>query len=384
MEVSGVFVLGRGETDGGREGEERPTGYIGRYRALDGSAGADLFLDFDSPHAMLVVGKRGYGKSYTLGVIAEELARADGVAPTLLDPMGIFDTLADPADDEPVPATVIDTPTVKPDALDPMSWCSLLALSPESGAGTLLWRAAREASTLDGMRAAVRETRAPDGEIRSALNHITLAESWGIFDEHGLDASTLAGGEATVLDLSGLDSAPMNAVCRAVGETLYHSRLEGRIDRLPWLLVDEAHIFFDGVAAQTLEMLLTRGRAPGASLVTATQRPSSIPAVGISQSDILVSHRLTARADLQALEAVQPTYLNVTLDERLPTRPGEVTIVDDATETVHSARIRRRETPHGGGSPRASDVVSSGGRQTRDRKQRGVARQRGDAQQIGE
>jgi len=101
------FVLGR---DGDREAG--PVGRLGSYRALDGSDGAPLHLDLDGPHAMLLVGKRGYGKSYTMGVIAESLARSPGVAPVLVDPMGAFDTLAESADGEAVPASVVGEPTV--------------------------------------------------------------------------------------------------------------------------------------------------------------------------------------------------------------------------------------------------------------------------------
>ncbi len=347
-----VFVIGRGTDD---HIEETPTGKLGRYRALDGSDSAALCLDLDTPHAMLIVGKRGYGKSFTLGVIAEELARADGVAPTIVDPMGVFGTLTETADGEPVPAEVIEHPAVTPETFDPKSWCSLLALSPESGAGGLVWQAAQDEVTLAAMKANVRDASASERDTRTALNHLELADSWGIFDVAGLDAETLASGGVTVLDVSGLDTAPMNAVCRGVGEALYRARLDSAIDRLPWLLVDEAHTFFDGVAGSALQLLLTRGRAPGVSLVTATQRPSAIPDVGISQSDILVSHRLTAADDLAALEAAQPTYMTTGYGEQMPTEPGEVAIIDDATETVHAAQIRHRDTPHGGESPRASD-----------------------------
>jgi len=90
------FVIGREEgVDFG------PAGDLGSYRALDGSEGAPLHIDLDGPHAMLIVGKRGYGKSYTLGVIAESLARAEGVAPVIIDPMGVFDTLGQESDGEP-------------------------------------------------------------------------------------------------------------------------------------------------------------------------------------------------------------------------------------------------------------------------------------------
>ncbi|MFC6757800.1 MULTISPECIES: ATP-binding protein [Haloarcula] len=346
------FVIGREEgIDFG------PAGDLGSYRALDGSEGAPLHIDLDGPHAMLIVGKRGYGKSYTLGVIAESLARARGVAPVIIDPMGVFDTLGEEADGEPVPTTVVDDPAVTPRSLDPKSWCALLGLSPESGAGGLVWQAAGNCDSLAEMRAHVEETDAPKVDKRAATNHISLAESWGVFDEDGMTAADLGQSEITVVDVSGLDSAPMNAVARGIGEALYRARVDRDIPRLPWVLIDEAHTFFEGVARSALETILTRGRAPGVSLIMATQRPSVVPEVAVSQSDILISHRLTSEVDLEALDAAQPTYMKSSLGERLPTGPGEVVIIDDSTETVHAAQIRRRATPHGGDSPNASDVT---------------------------
>lgn len=359
------FVIGRGtDASGG------PVGHLGSYRALDGSLGAALGLDLDGPHAMLVVGKRGYGKSFTMGVIAEELARSSGVAPVIVDPMGVFTSLTSRAtgeccDDEsdtgdehtdPVPATVLERPAVAPDSLDPQSWCALVGLSTESGAGSLLWRAAQRASTLEGMRSTIDAADAPTADKRAATNHLDLADSWGVFDANGIDAGDLSGPEVTVVDVSGLDAAPMNAVVRGIAESLYRARIDGTIDRLPWLMIDEAHTFFSGVAQPAIETILTRGRAPGVSLVSATQRPSAVPAVGISQSDVIISHRLTAQADLEVLEAAQPTYMNASLTDRMPERPGEIVVIDDATETIHTAQVRLRDTPHGGDSPRASEV----------------------------
>jgi len=345
------FVIGRATGP-----EAGPTGDLGAYRARDGSAGASLYLDLDGPHAVSVVGKRGYGKSYTLGVVAESLARERGVAPVVLDPMGVFGSLAEPADGQPVPATVLEAPAVTPDSLDPRSWCDLLGLAPESGAGGLVWQAASDSDSLAAMRDHVADSDAPNADRRAAVNHIDLAASWDVFDPAGLGAADLAGGEATVIDVSGLDAAPTNAVARGVGEALYRARVDRDIARLPWLLVDEAHTFFGGVARSALETLLTRGRAPGVSLVMATQRPSVLPEVAVSQSDILVSHRLTSEVDLEALATAQPTYMDGSLSERLPAEPGEVVVVDDATETVHAARIRQRATPHDGDSPSAGEV----------------------------
>jgi hypothetical protein len=328
---------------------------LGVHRAPDGSDGGPVALDIDRPHVGLVVGKRGYGKSYTLGVLAEGLARAPGVAPVVVDPVGVFDTLA--RRPENVPATVESNPVVTPGALGPPAWCETLGLDPESTAGTLVWSAAANAETLSEMCAHVSRSDAPEGPRWAASNHLSLADDWGVFGADGLDPVALGDGAVTVLDVSGYGRAPANALVRGVADALYAARVEGTVDRLPWLLVDEAHVFFDGVADGALRTLLTRGRRPGVSCVLATQRPEAVPDVVTSQADLTVAHRLTARADRRALERARPAYADAPVDGRTPTVPGEATVVDDATETVHTVRVRERDTPHGGASPRASAVT---------------------------
>ncbi|WP_276270526.1 ATP-binding protein [Haloarcula litorea] len=332
----------------GRERGDGPTGRLGHYRARDGSPGAAVDVDLNRPHAGLVVGKRGAGKTHTLGVLLEGLAAADGVAPVVADPMGAFGPLADAGIGR------VEPPRVSADALGPRAWCSLLGLAPESGAGALVWRAASEAETLAGMRERVADCDAAAAARRAAANHLDLAAAWGVFDADGLTATDLCDGDATVLSLSGLDRAPANAVLAAVAGALYGGRVAGAVDRLPWLLVDEAHAFTDGVAGRPLRRLLTRGRRPGVSCWLATQRPSALPDVAVSQADLLVAHRLTSERDVAALRGARPTYLDA-LDERLPTETGAALVVDDATETVHHVRVRERRTPDGGASPRAVD-----------------------------
>ncbi|WP_134669508.1 ATP-binding protein [Halorussus marinus] len=350
-------ILGRRESE---SDPERPAGHLGSYRARDGSPGARVRLDFESSHAGVVVGKRGYGKSYTLGVLAEELADSMGVAPIVADPMGIFDSLGT------LGAEVVAEPRVAADALGPRTWCDLLGLAPDSAVGALVWRAAAARATLEGMQSFVAgaDTEADRSTRRAAENHLALADSWDAFAPDGLTAADLLGDppeaasetrSGVVVDLSGLDAEAANAVVRGIARDLYDHCVRERPARLPWLLVDEAHAFFDGVAGPALRTVLTRGRQPGVSLVAATQRPAALPAVAVSQADLLFAHRLTSRADIDALGDARPTYVASALGERLPENPGEALVVDDATESVHAVRIRERETAHGGGGSRASD-----------------------------
>ncbi|MGM0592132.1 MAG: ATP-binding protein [Halobacteriota archaeon] len=340
-------VLGR------RVGASGVAGRLGTYRARDGSDGGHVGIDFERPHAGVVVGKRGTGKSYTLGVLAEAAARVEGVAPVVVDPMGVFSGLAD--GDEDVAARVVDHPTVRADAVAPSAWPALVGLDPTEAAGSLVWRAASETATVEGMCEHVAEASTPAATRRAATNHLRVAESWGVFDSGGLTAEALLTDAVTVLDLSGYRPAATNAVVGAVARAVYESRIGESTDRLPWLLVDEAHAACAGVAEDAIRTLYTRGRAPGVSAVLATQRPSALPSVAVSQSDLLVAHRLTAVGDIEALAAATPTYLRGAIDARLPTERGCALVVDDATESAHLVRIRRRVTPHGGGEPRVSE-----------------------------
>ena len=358
-------VLGRADgadgsatVDGGRS----QTIHLGAFLARDGSDGAAVGIDADAPHAVVVFGKRGTGKSYTLGVFAEGLADASGVVPIVADPMGVFGGLTAAG------GQVVD-PVVRPDAIPAAAWPGLLGLDPAGGPGSLLWRIVADAvnddarpcealsPSISALRRAASAADAPASTRRAVRNHLGLAESWGIFDANAPSATAFVrAGMPTVLDLSGLAEAAAAAVVRAVARELYDARVDGAVDRLPWLLVDEAHAFFGGVADPALRTLLTRGRAPGVSLVCATQRPGVLPSVAVSQSDLLVAHRLTAGPDVSALAAAEATYLAGDLASRLPTGTGEALVVDDASETAHTVRVRRRRTPHGGDSPRASDV----------------------------
>lgn len=67
--------------------------------------GMPVNMDLVSPHVMLVAGKRGSGKSYTLGLIAEELARAMArreieVAVVIIDTVDVFRLMVEPNNEQ--------------------------------------------------------------------------------------------------------------------------------------------------------------------------------------------------------------------------------------------------------------------------------------------
>lgn len=338
-------VVGRTSGEGG------PTASLGHHRATDGSTGSPVGVDLNRPHAACVVGKRGSGKSYTLGVLAEGIAASDGVTAVVVDPMGAFEGLTDCG------ARVDATPTVAPGSVPPHAWCSLTDLDPASGAGSLVWRAAveRGADGLDAMREWVAGTDAAAPARRAARNHLDLVATWGVFDPGARPVADWLTSDPTVLDVSGLPRPAMNAVCLATASGLYEACVRGADGPLPWLLVDEAHAFVDGTAGRALDTVLTRGRTPGVSLVLATQRPAALPETAVSQSDLLVAHHLTGEREIAAANAARPSYHAGSFADTLPSEPGAALVVDDATETVRTVTVRERRTPHEGHEPRATE-----------------------------
>ncbi|ERH12942.1 MAG: hypothetical protein J07HB67_01973 [halophilic archaeon J07HB67] len=191
---------------------------------------------------------------------------------------------------------------------------------------------------------------------RVAAVHLRRAREWGVFDPAGLDPRALVDRpEPVVVDCVDLSEPAANAVVRVLARGCYDHTLSGDADRLPWLLIDEAHVRFDGVAGPALDRLFTRGRAPGVSVVCATQRPAALPATAVSQADLLVAHALTSEADVSQLAATRPTYLDGEFRARLPDERGVALVVDDTSEVAHTVRVRGRRTPHGGGTPRVSE-----------------------------
>ncbi|MDL5503713.1 MAG: DUF853 family protein, partial [Candidatus Methanoperedens sp.] len=89
-----------------------------------------------------------------------------------------------------------------------------------------------------------------------------------------------------------------------------------------WMFIDEAHLFLPRDArTPATDILVTewlrQGRQPGLSIIFATQRPAALHPDVMSQSDIIICHRLTAQDDITALEAVRPTYMREGIGDSL-------------------------------------------------------------------
>jgi uncharacterized protein len=94
------IILGRDESDKKKFGDRGLVflgkGYVkmGQYTSLSNK----IFMDVARSHVVLIAGKRGSGKSYTIGVMAEEIANlptevSQNIASLIFDTMGIYWTM---------------------------------------------------------------------------------------------------------------------------------------------------------------------------------------------------------------------------------------------------------------------------------------------------
>ncbi|MBI4919486.1 DUF87 domain-containing protein, partial [archaeon] len=221
---------------------------------------------------------------------------------------------------------------------------------------------------------------------QAAINRFTSAEQWGLFSEKGTPIKELVkGGEITVLDMSPYAVMPngWKIKCLAMGfvcSKLFIERMKVRKEEeqqsiqsaihfvggkkvksdLPnvWICIDECHEFLPRTgktgATDSLLTLLREGRQPGIALVLATQQPGKIHTDAMTQSDVILAHKLTAKVDTEALGSLMQSYLRKSLDielQYLPGVPGACLAIDDVNEKIFPMRVKPRVSWHGGGAP---------------------------------
>lgn len=232
--------------------------------------------------------------------------------------------------------------------------------------------------TIQDIISRIRDDNETSVDVRNALtNMLTVANQWGVFGKSGVDIdSMIKPGEIAVVDVSRLRATEAwsvrNFLVAIISRKVYQRRLvarkeeevakitgenQGKRSPVVWLIIDEAHNFVpsdsDTVSSEPLKIIAKQGREPGVSLVVITQMPNKVHQDILSQTDIVVSHRLTSRDDINALHSVMQTYHSEDLWKNinsLPKWPGAVIVLDDNLEKIFPVAVRPRLSWHAGGT----------------------------------
>ena len=362
-----MIVIGRSESKVARLGTTLSVCMGKTFDTKDSglALGERVYLDVNEPHMVLVCGKRGYGKSYTLGVVAEGLLSLPpeakhSIALVIIDAMGVFWTIQQASgsagaeltewDIEPkgFPMTVYypqglaekyrpygqffhEGFQLYPSELDLTDWLYLLEIGEAQAQAGLLSQILKKVKALRGRYYALEDILEALGESDVADNIVAALErkiekaiGWGIFSDQGKrleDVFQL--GSALIFDLSGAGELPWNVrtlltalLCRKMYSKRSFVRTNEEIAKiygeqtalafpLVWLFIDEAHLFAPAEkatpATEPLLEWVRQGRRPGLSLVMATQQPGALDRRILSQCDTLIVQRLTAGQDSAAI-----------------------------------------------------------------------------------
>lgn len=424
------IILGRDEAERKKFGT-RGTILLGKHYVKMAQVTAlsqQVFLDLNRAHVVLVAGKRGTGKSYSLGVVAEGIATlpqefSHKVCVVIFDTMGIYWTMKYPnhrdesllqewgLEGKGIDAVKIYTPggffksyreqgiptdhpfSIKPSELRSEDWNLTFDLTMNDPIAVfieriiLVLRKEKQEYDMNDILNAIRTDVKEDIHIRNAAeNRFLAADSWGVFKRESTPLKELMqGGQITVIDLSCYATMPngwkiKNLVTGLVCERIFIERMiarkneefeaihsaihyiaaEEKQSELPvvWVMLDEAHEFLPVIgktpATDALITLLREGRQPGIALLLATQQPGKIHTDAMTQADIVLAHRLTAKVDTDAFGSIIQSYLRTGLDlelANLPKVPGACIVVDDVNERMYPIRVRPRFSWHGGSAP---------------------------------
>ena len=225
--------------------------YIGKNVSYPGGEYEEMgktYLDIVSPHCMLVLGKRGTGKSYTLGVIAEGFAKlkkkySDNLSLILVDTMSVFHSLKKENTNEKE-IDMMEDFDIEPDSweedvkilvpeaavreacrndkklhydeilkialsrVEVHEWLELFDLKITTSAGTLLSQVIsklkREGdfSFKDIYCKISDESKAEERTKKSLKTLFQMIQELEIFSETGMDEEIVESGKITVLDIS--------------------------------------------------------------------------------------------------------------------------------------------------------------------------------------
>lgn len=428
------IVLGRDIKDKKKFGEKGAV-FLGKQYVMMGkekSLANAIYLDVVRPHVILVAGKRGSGKSYSLSVIAESMTQlpkevSENIGILMIDTMGIFWTMKYPNYRD---ATLLEKWDLKPEGCDvkvfvpygvfeemkaegipvdePFSitasemsgidWCTTLGIEPIEPMGILIERTIAKLKETgkpydmqDMINAVNADTKSEKRERDAVANRFVAVREWGIFMKEGTHLEKfIIRGKATILDISRYSHMVGAFSIRAmvvglVMKKLLEERIKARkIEELAqiekgwtffdvkykekvktmvpivWVFVDEIHEFLPlhgkTMATGPLVQVIREGRQPGVSLIVATQQPGKVHTDVLTQADLVISHRITAKLDIDALNEIMHTYLAFNITQylnMLPNIKGCALALDDKQERLFDIQVRPKHSWHGGESPTA-------------------------------
>jgi len=268
---------------------------------------------------VFITGKSGSGKSYTVGVLIEELLLKK-IPVVIIDRHGEYSSLK-----------MLEPPNIPPNI-----------------------------------------TVFNDGEFKGGfISHIvefgdnTMNPGVDLSIEYLLAAQMsdiVATGQCSIVNLRGLDIPVQENIVNDLLNNLYKASTTRAIPPF-FLFIDEAHLFAGKKlkdVVETIRLFAQEGRKFGANLVVITQKPQALDVTIRAQAGTWIIHKLTDVNDVKITINSSEGLSNDSDEEIQMLNAGEAIIVDDiANMAPIRVKVRKRYTMHGGSGYNILEYVKS-------------------------
>jgi uncharacterized protein len=345
-----------------------------------------------STHMAILAGT-GSGKSYTAGVLVEELLLPKNRAAVLIfDPHGEYDTLAEIRGHAAFTAPDGYAPTVKvlkPDdvriRISSLDYYDILSLLPEMSDRQQsvlrkafdLVRRHRHGDyrwSIQDLISAVQQVdsqETEDGDIKLGssapalewkLDRLERSPYFHAF-EHLAPKDLFEPGQVTVLQMNEISQDEQQVICAAVLRQTNHARMNtqkaliapGDENYLPYpvfILLEEAHRFASAHEPSrckaVIRTILSEGRKFGLGVGLITQRPGKLDSDVLSQCMSQFVMRIVNPVDQESLKYGVEAAGRDLLKELPALTKGQVIIAGACVNTPVLCQVRSRLTKHGG------------------------------------
>ncbi len=381
-------------------GLETEGAYIGHLKDSDIRVNIDL-NSLIQKHCCILA-KTGSGKSYTAGVLVEELLE-NGVPLFIIDPHGEYSTISE-SNDDPEEKEKMKKFGIKPkgygnkiklyvppnspftdksDGILKLDGLNLTAeeiieltgiTNPSSTA--ILHQAIKDLKgknyTIDDIIAEIEEMK--HNSKWTVMGSLEKIKDSGLF---GKDATPiqvlLQNGKAIVLDMRGTPPEHQDLIVSRVTSQLFELR---KRDEVPagMIVLEEAHNFIPergfgkAVSNHVLRTIASEGRKFGLGLMVISQRPARVDKNVISQCNTQIILKVTNPNDINAIKRGVEGLTSDTVEEIKRIPPGTGMVISPELERPIIASIRVKRSKHGGASVNIVKQKSKQKQKPKDKK----------------
>ncbi|MFW6013987.1 MAG: ATP-binding protein [Nanoarchaeota archaeon] len=350
--------------------------FIGRLEGTE----IDIFIELNKllTKHVAVLAKSGSGKSYTVGVLLEEIIERN-IPLVVIDPHGEYSELKKPNNNEE-DLNRLNMLNLKPkaynkkiteygdpeideqlrplklnDKLQTQELIDLLPTKLTNNQQALLYSTIKNIEEIS-FESLIHALEATESNLKwNLISSIEYLKALNLFSSFPTSYNEIVQpGKGSIINLKGMDPEVQQIIVYKLVKDLFQERKRGSIPPF-FLAIEEAHNFVpekgfsDAKSSKVIKNIASEGRKFGLGLCVVSQRPAIVQKTVLSQCTTQMIMKITNPNDLKAVSSSVEGITSETEDE-LKNLPIGTSLVTGVVDKPLIVNIRPRKSLHGGES----------------------------------